>query len=98
MQEWLHNNDIFMHSIHNQGNSATAERFIKTLKTKIYEKMTANDNKCCFHDLIILTDAYNNYYNHFYYNKKPINADYSALNEKLRRILKLLSLKLMLES
>ena len=31
-------------------------------------------------------------------NKKPINPDYSNLTEKLRRILKLLILKLMIES
>ena len=34
-----------MYSAHNEGKSVIAERFIKTLKVKIYKKMTANDNK-----------------------------------------------------
>ena len=35
MQEWLDNNDILMYSTHNEGKSVIAERFIKTLKSKI---------------------------------------------------------------
>ena len=38
MQEWLDNNDILVYSTHDEGNSVTAERFIKTLKNKIYKK------------------------------------------------------------
>ena len=30
-----------MHSIHNEGKSVVAERFIRTLKTKIYKYMTS---------------------------------------------------------
>ena len=30
------NNNILMYSTHNEGKSVIAERFIKTLKTKIY--------------------------------------------------------------
>ena len=45
MQKWLKNNDILMYSTYNEGNSVVAERLIKTLKTKIYKKMTANDIK-----------------------------------------------------
>ena len=36
MQKWLNNNDILMYSTHKDGTSVTAERFIKTLKAKIY--------------------------------------------------------------
>ena len=35
MQEWLDNNDISMYSMHNEGKSVFAERFIKTFKIKI---------------------------------------------------------------
>ena len=42
---WLNNKDILMYFTHNEGTSVIAERFIKTLKAKIYEKMTGNDNK-----------------------------------------------------
>ena len=45
MQEWLANNDTLMWSTYNQGKPVISERFIKTLKAKIYKKMTANDNK-----------------------------------------------------
>ena len=38
MQEWLDNNDILMYSTHNEGKSVITERFIKTLKAKIYKK------------------------------------------------------------
>ena len=45
IQEWLDNNDILMYSTHNEDKSVIAERFVKTLKAKIYRKMTANDSK-----------------------------------------------------
>ena len=32
--------DVEMYSIHNEGKSVVAERFIRTLKTKIYKYMT----------------------------------------------------------
>ena len=38
MQEWLQNNDIFMYSTHNEDKSVIAERFIKTLKARVYKK------------------------------------------------------------
>ena len=38
MQKWLDNNNILMYSTHNKGKSVPAERFIKTLKNKIYLK------------------------------------------------------------
>ena len=34
-------NDIEMYSTHNEGKSAVAERFIRTLKNKIYRYMTS---------------------------------------------------------
>ena len=45
MQGWLDNNDISMYSAHNEGNSVIVEKFIKTLKAKIYKKMTVYLNK-----------------------------------------------------
>ena len=35
MKSWLEKNDIEIYSKHNEGKSAVAERFIKTLKNKI---------------------------------------------------------------
>ena len=40
-KKWLKDNDVEMYSIHNEGKSVVAERFIRTLKTKIYKYMTA---------------------------------------------------------
>ena len=37
----LKNNDIEMQPIHNEGKSVSAERFIRTLRNKIYKYMTA---------------------------------------------------------
>ena len=43
--QWLDDNDILMYSIHNESKSAVAERFIRTLKGKIYKKMVPNNSK-----------------------------------------------------
>ena len=40
-KKWLQDNDIEMYLIHNEGKSVAAERFIRTLKTKIYKYMTS---------------------------------------------------------
>ena len=45
MKEWLKDNAILIYPTHNEGKSVITERFIKTLKSKIYKNMTANDNK-----------------------------------------------------
>ena len=68
MQEWSRNNGILMYCTHNEDKSVIAERFIKTLKSKIYKKMTANNSK-----------SYLPYLNKL----KPINADYSASAENI---------------
>ena len=47
--------------------------------------MTANDTKSYLSYLNKSVGQYNNTYHHFI-NKKPINADYSALTEKLMQV------------
>ena len=37
-----------MHSIHNEGKSVIAERFIKTLKHNIYKYTTSISKKCVY--------------------------------------------------
>ena len=81
MQEWLENN-ILMHSTRNEGKSVNGERFIRTSKAKIYKKMTDNDSKSYLIYSNKVEDQYNNTYHHSI-NKKPINADYSALTENI---------------
>ena len=40
-KKWLQDNDIVMYSTNNEGKSVVAERFIRTLKSKIYKYMTS---------------------------------------------------------
>ena len=40
-KKWLKDKDISIYSTHIEGKSAVAERFIRTLKNKIYKHMTA---------------------------------------------------------
>ena len=82
MQKWLDDNDILMYLTDNEGKSVVAERFIKALKSKIYNKMEANDSKPYLGYLNKLVDECNNTY-HRSIGKKPINADYSALTEEI---------------
>ena len=51
MQKWLDHNDILIYSSQNEAKSLVDERFIKTLKGKIYTKMTANDSKSIYRKL-----------------------------------------------
>ena len=46
MKSWLEKNDIEMYSTHNEGKSVVGERFIKTLKNKIYKYF--NIKKCVY--------------------------------------------------
>ena len=40
LKKWLKNNDIEMYYTHNEGKFVIAERFIRTLKIKIFKYMT----------------------------------------------------------
>ena len=40
-KKWLQDNDIVMYSTHNEEKSVFAERFMRTLKNKIYKYMTS---------------------------------------------------------
>ena len=42
----VENNDIEMYSTHNEGKSVVAERFIRTLKTKIYKYRLQYQKMC----------------------------------------------------
>ena len=47
-KKWLKDNNIEMHSTHNEGNSVVAERFIRTLKNKIFKAFDSCVKKCLF--------------------------------------------------
>ena len=46
-KKWLQDNDIITYSINNEGKSVAAERFIRTLKSKIY-KQSLQYQKCVY--------------------------------------------------
>ena len=64
IQECLDNNDILIYSTHNEGKSVITEKFIKTLKVKIYKKITTNNSKSYLPYLNKLVDQYNNTFHH----------------------------------
>ena len=51
-----------MHSIHNEGKSVIAERFIRTLKNKIYKYMMAISKNAYIDKLDDIVNEYNNTY------------------------------------
>ena len=58
----LKDNDIEMYSIHNEGKSVAAERFIRTLKTKIYKYITSVSKNSYMDKLDDIVGEYNNRY------------------------------------
>ena len=72
-KKWLKNNNIEIYSTHNEGNSAVAERFIRTLKNKIYKHMTVILKNVYFDVLDNIVDEYNDTY-HKTIKMKPIDG------------------------
>ena len=72
-KKWLSGNDIIMYSTYNEGKSVVAERFIRTLKNKLYKHMKATD-KNVYYD--VLDDVVNKYNNtkHRTIKMKPIDV------------------------
>ena len=59
-KKWLKDNDIEMYSTYNEGKSVVAERFIRTLKNKIFKHMAAISKNVYFD---VLDDIFNKYNN-----------------------------------
>ena len=55
-------NDIEIYSMHNEGKSVIAERFIRTLKSKIYKYMTSISKNVYIDKLDDIVNKYNNTY------------------------------------
>ena len=72
-KKWLSDNDIIMYSTYNEGKSVVPERFIRTLKSKLYKHMTAI-GKNVYYD--VLDDVVNKYNNttHSTIKMKPIDV------------------------
>ena len=59
-KDFLKINNIEMYSTYNEGKSVVAERFIRTLKNKIFKHMTAISKNIYFDVLDDIVDKYNN--------------------------------------
>ena len=71
-----------MYSLHNKGKSVAAERFIRTLKTKIYKYMTSVSKNMYINKLDDIMGEYNNTY-HQTIKMKPIDVkDNTYLDSK----------------
>ena len=62
-----------MYSIHNEGKLVAAERFMRTLKNKIYKHMTAISKNVYINKLNDIVDEYNNTY-HRAIKMKPVDV------------------------
>ena len=62
-----------MYSTYNEGKSVVAERFIRTLKNKIYKHMTSISKNVYFDVLDDIVDEYNNTY-HKTIKMKPVDV------------------------
>ena len=78
--------------------SVVAERFIRILKDKIYEKMAANGSKSYLGYLNKLVDEKKKYLASFYLLKSLLVLIILLLLMNLKWVIKLLNLKLMIES
>ena len=72
-KKWLRDNNIEMYSTNNEGKSVIAERFIKTLKNKIYKYMTSVSKNVYIDKLDDIVRKYNNTY-HTSIKMKPIDV------------------------
>ena len=59
-KRWLSRNNIIMYSTYNEGKSVVAERFIRTLKNKLYKHMTATGKNLYYDVLDDIVNEYNN--------------------------------------
>ena len=72
-KKWLSDNDIIMYSTYNEGKSVVTERFIRTLKNKLYKHMTATGKNVYYNVLDDIVNEYNNN-KHSTIKMKPIDV------------------------
>ena len=96
MKSWLEKNAIEMYSTQNEGKFVVAERFIITLKNKIYEYITSISKNVC----IDKSDDIGNKYSNTYHDTIKINPlvvkSNTHINSSKKLMIKMLNLKLMI--
>ena len=86
-KDFLKINNIEMYSTYNEGKSVAAERFIRTLKNKIFKHMTAISKNVYFDVLDDIVNKYNNTV-HRTIKMKPIDVtddSYAEYNEDFNK-------------
>ena len=76
-KKWLKDNDTEMYSIQNEEKPVVTERFIRTLKTKIYKYMTSVSKNVYIDKLDDIVNKYNNTY-HRTIKMKPVDVKDNA--------------------
>ena len=90
MKSWLKDNGIEMYSTHNEGKSVIAERFVRTLKIKIYKCLTSVSKNVYIDKLDEIVNKYNNAYH------RTIKMNIHILNLMKKVMTKILNLKLVI--
>ena len=73
MKFWLQDIDIKVYSTHNEGKSIVVERFIRTLKNKIYKHMTSVSKSVYIDKLDDIVNKYNRRF-HSTIKRKPVDV------------------------
>ena len=87
IKDFLEINNIEMYSTYNEGKSVVPERFIRTLKSKIFKHMTVISKNVYFDVLDNIVDKYNNTV-HRTIKMKPIDVadnSFAEYNEDLNK-------------
>ena len=71
----MQDNDIEMYLTHNEGKCVVAERFMKTLKNKIYRYMTSVPKNVCIDQLDDIVNKNNNTYSTIKMSPFDVNCD-----------------------
>ena len=95
-KKWLQDNNIIMYSTNNERKPVIAERFIRTLKKKIYKYMTSISKNVYIDKLDDIVKEYNNTY-HTSIKMKPVMVKIiHILMLKKKLIIKILNIKLVI--
>ena len=73
MKSWWQDNNVEIYSTHNEGKFVVAERFIRTLKSKIYKYLTSISKHMYIDKLDDIVNKYNNTY-HRTIKIKPVDV------------------------
>ena len=84
-KKWLKDNDIEMYSIPNERKYVVAERFVKTLKTKICKYMTLVSTNAYIDKLDDIMGEYNNTY-HRKIKMKPIDVKNNTYLDSKKKV------------